>query len=127
MEKPSLLPVSHLEKNFMPLFEVLKVLKAYKIPNKSTLFFKISLIKALHLSILTISSSLLSTHMLDFIEQLHRISSYNNLELSPEKPFGILLAVSCLGHEFAKILMNQSPLNLKVNKLSLKLSDSLVQ
>ena len=39
------------------------------------------------------------THMLDLIEQLHKISHCNNLKIAPEKSFYILLTVKFFGHE----------------------------
>ena len=38
-------------------------------------------------------------HMFQLIEQLHIISTKNNLKLAPEKPFSMLLKVKFLGHE----------------------------
>ena len=38
-------------------------------------------------------------HMFQLIEQLHIISTKNNLELAPEKSFLMLLKVKILGHE----------------------------
>ena len=39
-------------------------------------------------------------HMFQLIEQLHIISTKNNLKLTPEKSFFMLLIVKFLGHEF---------------------------
>ena len=38
-------------------------------------------------------------HMFQLIEQLHIISTKNNLELGPEKSFFMLLKVKYIGHE----------------------------
>ena len=47
--------------------------------------------------ILLLSNS--KEHMIQLIEQLHIISTKNNLKLAPEKSFLMLLKVKFLGHE----------------------------
>ena len=48
-------------------------------------------------NILPLSNS--KKHMFQLIEQLHIISTKNNLKLAPEKSFFMLLKVNLLGHE----------------------------
>ena len=47
------------------------------------------------------------THLLELIEQLHKIGSSNIPKIAPEKYFYVLLTVKFLGHEMATILLNQ--------------------
>ena len=64
-------------------------------------FFKTLIEQSLALvyidDILLLSDS--KEHMFQLIEQLHIISTKNNLELAPEKSFFMLLKVKFLGHE----------------------------
>ena len=46
-------------------------------------------------------------HMFQLIEQLHVISTKNNLELASKKSFFMLLKVKFLGHELVTIQLNQ--------------------
>ena len=52
------------------------------------------------------------THMVDRFEQLHQICSTNDLEISPEKSFKILLTVKFLVHESGN--NNNKPVSSKV-------------
>ena len=64
-------------------------------------FFKIRLEQGFALvyidDLLLLSNS--KEHIFQLIEQLHIISTKNNLELAPEKYFFMVLKVKCFGHE----------------------------
>ena len=85
----------------MLLFEDFTVSKdSHFLPNNCTHFFKNSLIKALHLFILTILTVLLTLKLiLDLIKQLHQICTSNNRKTAPEKSFYISLTVNIFRHE----------------------------
>ena len=54
-------------------------------------------------------------HMLQLIEQLHIISTKNNLKLAPEKSFFMLLKVKFLGHEIGYNTIK--PIHLKITAI----------
>ena len=55
-------------------------------------------------------------HMFQLIEQLHVISTKNNLKLAPENSFFMLLKVKFLGHEIGYKIFNQFTQKLQLFK-----------
>ena len=70
---------------------------------KKSTFFKTLVLVSLLFALVFIDATLLLSnskeHMFQHIEQLHIISTENNLKLAPEKLFFMLLKVKVLGHE----------------------------
>ena len=101
MRKPSKSQVSHLVTNPLLSYEAFLVLKDFlSFYKQISTFFKTPIEQGF--ALLLDDSLLLSNskeHMFQIIEQLHDISTKNNLKLAPEKSSLMLLKVKFLGHE----------------------------
>ena len=102
-KKLFLLPVSHLEINFTPLFEVCTVSKACQIFLTKQMYSYFQNLIDQGFAFVYIYDILLlarnKTHMLDMIEQLHQTCSSNSLKIARDKSFYILFTVIFHGHK----------------------------
>ena len=118
-KKQPLLPVSHLDIYFTPLFEVFFGPKGQPkfLPINCFFFEKKTFDQGFALvyidDILLLAHT--KNHMLDSMEQLHQTCSSNNLKLAPENSFFILLTVNFLGHEIGNYTIK--PMSSKVDGL----------
>ena len=101
-KKQSNLQVSHLVTNSLHSYKAFMVLKFFPISLQNRCRPSLKLLKqgfALNYidDILLLSNS--KEHMFQLIEQLHVISTKNNLKLAPKKSFFMILKGNSLGHE----------------------------
>ena len=102
MRKLLLSPVSHLETNSIPSFDVFTVLKdSQRFSAKNFFYFHKVIDHSLALDYIDniVLLAHTKTHVLDLIVHLHQISSSDILKIAPEKSFYTLLTVYILGYE----------------------------